>query len=478
MSVYDHFSQEALADLLRAYDCYISTAADAGLLTTGWTPVCVEEFYDHEYQEVWDREKGDESFYYMYENAEAMAKDFDQQKPWSPIFAPQTISFLGNAEFFCEMSHLFVRLEDEDVKRPLRSHIKDIKDGDAFFIGTGIHYADGDAHQNLDEKGQPWIVYDVGGDSWFEEDIGNAERILNALQYGKAGHLIEGGTPVNQVNMIRERLSENEQWIDSFWVDARQVPSVELFRAAVGEYLHTKEGLQSIEASCYDFNWGDAMMYVPQEIWNKYGIYPVDPMHPPKDLGLAPTPNNNPVTFTVDQDEVLCHNALELFAENLIFDGEINVSDKDLTTADGYLVATDLLVQRLRDEISPRVSSEILDSMENINFYGVHNLKTGEISLESTFWYMEKGKEDHMSVTLPLTEEEQAVLAKALNDYCRWEYDQSLLLFVNNWRDYHGIDSLVPDKAANPSLADKIQSAATRAAATKEGETTPDKERS
>ena len=52
MSFFDNFPQETLVDLLKAYDSYISTAAAAGLLTTGWTPVCISEFYDCEYQNV------------------------------------------------------------------------------------------------------------------------------------------------------------------------------------------------------------------------------------------------------------------------------------------------------------------------------------------------------------------------------------------------------------------------------------------
>ena len=67
MSLYDNFNQKDLVDLLKAYDSYISNAAEAGLLTTGWTLVCVEEFYHHEYQNVWDPQKGDASFDYMYE---------------------------------------------------------------------------------------------------------------------------------------------------------------------------------------------------------------------------------------------------------------------------------------------------------------------------------------------------------------------------------------------------------------------------
>ena len=46
-------SREQLAGLLSAYDSYIVTAFDARLPETGWTPVCVSEFYENEYRNVW-----------------------------------------------------------------------------------------------------------------------------------------------------------------------------------------------------------------------------------------------------------------------------------------------------------------------------------------------------------------------------------------------------------------------------------------
>jgi hypothetical protein len=68
---YKNFTQEALYDLLNAYDIYIYKACDAGLMQTGWMPCGVEEFYENEYQSVWmKRGKGDASDYecwdYMY----------------------------------------------------------------------------------------------------------------------------------------------------------------------------------------------------------------------------------------------------------------------------------------------------------------------------------------------------------------------------------------------------------------------------
>ena len=83
------------------------------------------------------------------------------------------------------------------------------------------------------------------------------------------------------------------------------MPTVDLFRAAVKDFLTTEDGMAAIQNSCEDFNWGDAMMYVPEDSWNKHGIYSFDRTRTPEEMGFTPTPNYNPVTFTVVQDEVL-----------------------------------------------------------------------------------------------------------------------------------------------------------------------------
>lgn len=44
-------------------------------------------------------------------------------------------------------------------------------------------------------------------------------------------------------------------------------------RAAVAEYLSTDEGKQVAKSIDNWFNWGDAMIHVPSEIWKKHGIF-------------------------------------------------------------------------------------------------------------------------------------------------------------------------------------------------------------
>lgn len=72
------------------------------------------------------------------------------------------------------------------------------------------------------------------------------------------------------VVLIRERGWEETRWSDYFAVTAEDPE--QSFRTAIKEFLETEEGRAAIENSCDDFNWGDAMMVVPDEFWEKHGI--------------------------------------------------------------------------------------------------------------------------------------------------------------------------------------------------------------
>lgn len=126
----------------------------------------------------------------------------------------------------------------------------------------------------------------------------NGYELVNSKEY-RSTELLS----VHRVALIRERLSEDERWIDEFWIDSSNTPSVELFKAAVEEYLRTEDGIKNIEDTCEDFNWGDAVMYIPSEAWNKHGIYVSYPSL--TEQGLAPIPSENIFSLTVDQDEIL-----------------------------------------------------------------------------------------------------------------------------------------------------------------------------
>lgn len=54
-------------DVSRAYSTYVQTAFEAGLPEAGWCPVCVDEFREAEYRNVWlGRSAGENPFEYMF----------------------------------------------------------------------------------------------------------------------------------------------------------------------------------------------------------------------------------------------------------------------------------------------------------------------------------------------------------------------------------------------------------------------------
>lgn len=100
------------------------------------------------------------------------------------------------------------------------------------------------------------------------------------------------------VVLVRHRSWESETWYDYFTYSNESTPAETSMRNAVADYLSTKEGEEAIEQTSRDFNWGDAVMYVPDEIWIKYGFTPVEHN---KQFSFV-----NTVEVKVDQDEVLC----------------------------------------------------------------------------------------------------------------------------------------------------------------------------
>jgi hypothetical protein len=91
--------------------------------------------------------------------------------------------------------------------------------------------------------------------------------------------------------LVRSRASEGTQWVDLFDVDDHIQDSEEAMRSAVAEYLSTADGEISIQHSCGDFNWGDALNDVTHEIWRKHGLklrYSVSSIHVDQDEVLIP----------------------------------------------------------------------------------------------------------------------------------------------------------------------------------------------
>lgn len=98
------------------------------------------------------------------------------------------------------------------------------------------------------------------------------------------------------VILIRERDWEIKKWSDLFIISNSANPE-QSFRDAIKDYLLTEEGIKLIKQTSEDFNWGDAIMYIPERVWNKFGIKSISEGEN--------TAISNPITLIVEQDEVL-----------------------------------------------------------------------------------------------------------------------------------------------------------------------------
>lgn len=86
--------------------------------------------------------------------------------------------YLGHAHVLQTPDGFMCQPDGKGKYTPLRTDIRDIKEGDAFVAGpinawsrSSLCIATYDALQNLDESDEPWIVHDDKLNSWFEEDI-------------------------------------------------------------------------------------------------------------------------------------------------------------------------------------------------------------------------------------------------------------------------------------------------------------------
>lgn len=147
--------------------------------------------------------KGRNALYY-----DASAVDFEaaenEFKKRCPAFAETTgAALLGNSLYFGhtkvflnEDSALCCKLSDEEEPRYLRYRIEDIKEGDAFFFGSGgaIRTTPDNAHFFKDQpvgKEDQWVVYGDDGEVYFEDDIGvglgsEVKKFLLSLSEQKA----------------------------------------------------------------------------------------------------------------------------------------------------------------------------------------------------------------------------------------------------------------------------------------------------
>lgn len=105
-------------------------------------------------------------------------------------------------------------------------------------------------------------------------------------------------TPFRLIAFERERTSENWRRTDYFLADTTLESPEHAMRTAVAEFLASADGEESIEETMGDFNWGDAIEYVPDDIWSKHGVRMKYAHQPYLVTGSV-------LEITVDQDERL-----------------------------------------------------------------------------------------------------------------------------------------------------------------------------
>lgn len=94
------------------------------------------------------------------------------------------------------------------------------------------------------------------------------------------------------VAFVRERAIENESFVDTFLVPNEWTieDAERAIREAVAAFLSTDEAKTAVQYAGGDFNWGDALCFVPDEFFSKRGIVLVA---------------EHELTIKVNQDEVL-----------------------------------------------------------------------------------------------------------------------------------------------------------------------------
>ena len=109
---------------------------------------------------------------------------------------------------------------------------------------------------------------------------------------------VDETTPFRLVAFERERISENWRTTDYFLADKSVESPEQSMRVAVSEFLETADGEEAEQETAGDFNWGDAIEYVPDDIWRKHGIQ-MKYAHKPYLV------EGSVLEITVDQDERL-----------------------------------------------------------------------------------------------------------------------------------------------------------------------------
>lgn len=155
---------------------------------------------------------------------------------------------------------------------------------------------------------------------------------------------------------------------------------------------------------------------------------------------------------------------IELTEKDFIFDEELyGCQDENREEIDGYLWAMDSLVDRLMDEInrekSPEEAASIIESMNNINFFPLYNVRTGHVEINGSYYYSESDQflEKQNVFILPLSNKEKEILKIVMETYCQKEYKKSCLEFVNEGRAEENLAPIVLVEEKSHDFSDLLE---------------------
>jgi len=143
--------------------------------------------------------------------------------------------------------------------------------------------------------------------------------------------------------------------------------------------------------------------------------------------------------------------------DKYIFEDELMLDDH-LECIDGYLWATDNLIDRFCQQKGLEWGTDIVD---DINFYAIYHVGTQTIEIAGTYWvcFDENMEDDQKSFTLDLTPEEADILMIAMNMYCKQHYRKNCLELVNALRAKQNLPLLHTSTDAKEPLHFQIQDA-------------------
>lgn len=143
--------------------------------------------------------------------------------------------------------------------------------------------------------------------------------------------------------------------------------------------------------------------------------------------------------------------------DRFILDDEVQICQDELNEMiDVYIWAADYLVDRLSLQEFGMLLSKDEEMIDNINFYGLYNVKDNSVEINGTYYTYENEEEVQKEFELTLFNSEKVQLIEAIAEYCQKNYHKTPLELVNKARME---ENLPPISQKKQPLTDMIQDA-------------------